>query len=73
MNKAWVQIAVAFRKWAVRYIAECHGQENHQYHTRRLLKIAENLNELVLQETGIQMIDFTIAKWSDPAVKGIQE
>ena len=49
LNIAWKQIAVAYRKWAVRYISECSGQQEHQYHTKRLVKIARNLNDLVYQ------------------------
>jgi hypothetical protein len=63
VNVAWKQIAVAYRKWSVRYIAECYGQSEHQYHTKRLIKIANNLNELVLQETGVEMIDFGERNW----------
>jgi len=30
------QIFVGFRKWTERYIAECHGERVHHYHTKRL-------------------------------------
>lgn len=69
LDMAFKQIATAFRKWAVRYIAECWGQAEHQYHTKRLVKIATNLNELVLAETGNTMIDLGDKNWL--AVDGV--
>lgn len=33
---AWKQIGTAFRKWILRYIAECGGERNYKAHTNRL-------------------------------------
>jgi len=65
LNIAWKQIAVAYRKWVVRYLSECSGQQEHQYHTRRLVKIARNLNDLVYQEQGEIMINFDERLWRE--------
>ncbi len=44
---AWRQIATGFRKWILRYVAECHGQREYQMHTKRLIKIATKINKLI--------------------------
>ena len=36
---AWKQIGTGFRKWILRYISECKGQRDYEYHTERLAKI----------------------------------
>jgi hypothetical protein len=40
---AWKQIGTGFRKWILRYIADCNGQKSYQYHTNRLAKIHGNI------------------------------
>ena len=47
VDVAFKEICVGFRKWSVRYLSECNGQQTHHYHTRRLITIANNLNELI--------------------------
>ena len=32
------QITTGFRKWAERYIAECHGQRKFQYQRKRMFR-----------------------------------
>ena len=36
---AWKQIGTGFRKWILRYVADCGGQKTYQLHTTRLDKI----------------------------------
>ncbi|CAG5106083.1 Oidioi.mRNA.OKI2018_I69.chr1.g2675.t1.cds [Oikopleura dioica] len=60
---AWRQIATAYRKWILRYMAECRGQINHQLHTRRLIKVASKINKLTFEVNGVKPIDFTRAVW----------
>ena len=36
---AWKQIGTGFRKWILRYVADCVGQKTYQLHTARLDKI----------------------------------
>lgn len=43
VDLAWKQIGTGFRKWILRYIADCNGQKNYQYHTNRLQKIHGNI------------------------------
>ena len=38
-NLAWKQIGTGFRKWILRYINDCGGQKQFQYHTNRLAKL----------------------------------
>jgi hypothetical protein len=43
VDLAWRQIGTGFRKWILRYIADCNGQKTYQYHTNRLAKIHGNI------------------------------
>jgi len=43
VDLAWKQIGTGFRKWILRYIADCNGQKTYQYHTNRLAKIHGNI------------------------------
>jgi len=38
-NLAWKQIGTGFRKWILRYLAECYGETNYNNHSNRLEKI----------------------------------
>ena len=38
-NVAWKQIGTGFRKWILRYISDCGGQKQYQYHTKGLAKV----------------------------------
>lgn len=38
-TKVWRQIGTGFKKFILRYMADCGGEKNFQYHSRRLNKI----------------------------------
>jgi len=42
-NLAWKQIGTGFRKWILRYISECKGQREYNYHTKRLALIHDRI------------------------------
>jgi len=62
---AWRQIATGFRKWILRYVAECNGQREYQMHTKRLIKIATKINKLIYDVNGQKPIDFNRAVWQN--------
>lgn len=56
---AWKQIGTGFRKWTLRYISDCKGQREFQYHTKRLAKIHGHI-EVAYKTVGeSQEVDYT--------------
>lgn len=72
LDLAFKQIATALRKWALRYISECHGQRVNQIHTERLQVIMEASIAMVEERTGEKMVDFCEKLWADTVPEGTQ-
>jgi hypothetical protein len=57
-NLAWRQIETGFRKWALRYISECGGQKQYQYHTKRIKKIHGAIKDAYVSIGETMEIDY---------------
>jgi hypothetical protein len=58
VDLAWKQIGTGFRKWILRYIADCNGQKTYQYHTNRLAKIHGNIQNAWESVGESQEVDY---------------
>jgi len=59
-NLAWKQIGTGFRKWILRYLAECYGEANYNNHSDRLAKIHTRITDAYTQLFEEQNSDETL-------------
>lgn len=53
-EKVWRQIGTGFKKFILRYMANCGGEKNYQYHTKRINKIHDSIGDSYKRIKGNQ-------------------